>query len=86
MMSIPTKDPPLKEIGCHLGHHLSPTIFKSEPGMLATSKDRGGNREMFTVAVRIQANHETHHVKVNHDAYYYYSIYRRMWVIKVRQN
>lgn len=63
MMSIPTKDPPLKEIGCHLGHHLSPTIFKSEPGMLATSKDRGGNREMFTVAVRIQANHETHHVK-----------------------
>ncbi|CAG9863843.1 unnamed protein product [Phyllotreta striolata] len=63
MMSIPTQDAPLRQIGRHMPPHLSPTIYKSEPGMLVTSKNRGGNREMLTVAVRIQASHETHHVK-----------------------
>ncbi|KAG5882217.1 hypothetical protein JTB14_024728 [Gonioctena quinquepunctata] len=63
MISIPSRIPPLREFGTLIGRHLHPTIYKSEAGMLATSKNRGGSREMLTVAVRIQANHETHHVK-----------------------
>lgn len=65
MTSIPSHPPPLKEFGTAPGKHLHPTIYKSEAGMLAGAKNRGGNREMFTVAVKIQAKHETHHVKVS---------------------
>lgn len=63
MMSIPSQTQPLKEYGAPVGKHLCPTIHKSERGMLVTAKNRGGQREMFTVSVRIQADHETHHVK-----------------------
>ncbi|XP_056630005.1 autophagy-related protein 2 homolog A [Diorhabda sublineata] len=63
MMSIPSQMQPLKEYGAPVGKHLCPTIYKSERGMLVTSKNRGGQREMFTVSVRIQAGHETHHLK-----------------------
>lgn len=64
MMSIPNPSPPLKDIGSAMGKHLHPTIYKSEGGILACSNNRGGRREMVTVSVRIQANHDTHHVKV----------------------
>lgn len=64
MMSIPNPSPPLKDIGSAVGKHLLPTIYKSEAGMLACANDRGGTREMVTVSVKIQANHDTHHVKV----------------------
>nr|CAI5847822.1 unnamed protein product [Callosobruchus analis] len=63
MISIPNHTPPLKEFGSAPGRHLFPTIYKSEPGMMVCGKNRGGNREMFTVAVKIQGRHETHHVK-----------------------
>lgn len=63
-MSIPNPNPPLKDIGSGVGKHLHPTIHKSEVGMLACSNNRGGSREMVTISVKIQANHETHHVKV----------------------
>lgn len=63
MTSIPNVSPSIKEIGSAVGRHLNNTIYKSEQGMLDNSNNRGGSREMFTVAVRIQANHETHHVK-----------------------
>ncbi|CAH1999640.1 unnamed protein product [Acanthoscelides obtectus] len=63
MISIPSQTPPLKEFGSAPGRHLFPTIYKSEPGMLVCGKNRGGNREMFSVAVKIQGRHETHHVK-----------------------
>lgn len=64
MMSIPSQSPPLKEIGTAVGRHLHPMVSKSEPGVLANSNHRGGDRDMVTVAIKIQANHETHHVKV----------------------
>lgn len=64
MMSIPNTCSPLKDIGSAVGKHLHPTIYKSEVGMLACSNNRGGTREMVTLSVKIQANHETHHVKV----------------------
>ncbi|KAJ8968662.1 hypothetical protein NQ314_002185, partial [Rhamnusium bicolor] len=63
MISIPSLSPPLKEIGTVVGSHLHPTVYRSEVGMLSNAKNRGGSREMFSVAVKIQANHETHHVK-----------------------
>ncbi|CAG9820878.1 unnamed protein product [Phaedon cochleariae] len=63
MISIPSQTAPLKEFGTMVGKHLNPTVYKSEVGMLANTKNRGGSREMFTVAVKIQASHETHHVK-----------------------
>ncbi|XP_072387744.1 autophagy-related protein 2 homolog A isoform X1 [Diabrotica undecimpunctata] len=63
MMGIPSQSSTIKPFGSPVGSHLHPTIYKSEQGMLVTSKNRGGNREMLTIAIRIQANHETHHVK-----------------------
>ncbi|XP_044263557.1 autophagy-related protein 2 homolog A isoform X3 [Tribolium madens] len=63
MISTPSHSPPLKDIGATPGKHLHPTIYSSEPGMLANGRDRGGNREMVTLCVKIQASHETHHVK-----------------------
>lgn len=63
MMSTPSLRPPLKEVGTALPRHLHPTIYKSDPGALVTAQNRGGIREMVTVAIKIQASHETHHVK-----------------------
>lgn len=64
MISTPSQSPPLKEIGTAIGRHLQSTIYKSEPGIEIGGLDRTGGREMVSVAVRIQASHETHHVKV----------------------
>lgn len=64
MLSTPSQSPPLLEVGTALPKHLHSTIFKSESGVLQTANDRGGNRDMVSVAIKIQANHETHHVKV----------------------
>ncbi|KAB0799030.1 hypothetical protein PPYR_06910 [Photinus pyralis] len=63
MISSPSQSPPLKQVGTAVQRHLHPTIYKSEPGVLVNSTDRSVNRDMVSVAVRIQANHETHHVK-----------------------
>ncbi|KAK5648479.1 hypothetical protein RI129_003371 [Pyrocoelia pectoralis] len=63
MMSSPSQSPPLKQVGTAVQRHLHPTIYKSEPGVIVNSTDRSINRDMISVAVRIQANHETHHVK-----------------------
>lgn len=41
------------------------TIYKSDAGVFFDEHMRGGSRDMVSVAVRIQANHETHHVKVD---------------------
>lgn len=65
MMSIPSQSAPLKEIGTAIGRHLHSTICKSEPGVLVNADNRGGDREMISIAIRIQAKHETHHVKVS---------------------
>lgn len=65
MMPTPSQYPPIKALGTLIGRHLHPTIYGSERGMLVCSKNRGGRREMLTVAIKIQANHETHHVKVS---------------------
>lgn len=65
MMTVPSTTPPIRGIGGAIERHLNSTIYKSESGMTDGTNKRGGDREMFTVAVRIQANHETHHVKVN---------------------
>lgn len=61
---MPSQSPPLKEVGTTLPKHLHPTIYESDVGTLTAAHGRGGNREMLSIAVKIQANHETHHVKV----------------------
>jgi autophagy-related protein 2 len=61
--STPSHTPPLKDIGATPGKHLHPTIYRSEKGMATAHKNRGGTREMVTVCIKIQASHETHHVK-----------------------
>lgn len=63
-MSVPSQSPPLKEIGSSPGVHLFPTIYKSEEGVLINSNGNGNDRDLVTIAIRIQANHDTHHVKV----------------------
>ncbi|XP_063919299.1 autophagy-related protein 2 homolog B isoform X2 [Zophobas morio] len=63
IISTPSHSPPLKDIGATPGKHLHPTIYGSEAGTLANSKNRGGDREMVTLCVKIKASHETHHVK-----------------------
>ncbi|KAI4468676.1 autophagy-related 2 isoform a [Holotrichia oblita] len=63
MLSTPSQSPPLLEVGTAIPKYLHPTILKSEPGVLQTCSDRGGNRDMVSVAIKIQASHETHHVK-----------------------
>lgn len=65
MISTPSQSAPLKEIGCTLPRHLHTMIYKSEPGVAvqAIGADRSGQRDMVSVAVRIQASHETHHMK-----------------------
>ncbi|KAH1007770.1 hypothetical protein HUJ04_004965 [Dendroctonus ponderosae] len=55
---------PLREPGAILGKELFPTIYQSDKKSMSLSKHRGKDREMFTVAVKVEANHETHHVKV----------------------
>lgn len=65
MMSMPSQNPPLKEVGTTTPKHMHPTIYESDVGTLNVSHGRGGNREMLSIAVKIQANHETHHVKVS---------------------
>lgn len=64
LLSIPSQCPPLRETDGFLGSNLHPTVSKASKGALAMSRNRGGNREMISIAIRIQANHETHHVKV----------------------
>ncbi|KAF5283909.1 hypothetical protein FQA39_LY04729 [Lamprigera yunnana] len=63
MISSPSQSPPLKEVGTAVARHLYPTIYKSESGVQVNISDRSNNRDMISAAVRIQANHETHHVK-----------------------
>lgn len=70
MMSIPSQSAPLKEVGTAVGRHLYSTICKTEPGVLVNANNRGGNREMITVSIRIQAKHETHYVKVRNICFY----------------
>ncbi|XP_066263102.1 autophagy-related protein 2 homolog B [Euwallacea similis] len=60
----PNTSASLKDADALLGNHLFPTIYKSDQKSFTSSTSRGGDREMFTVALKIQANHETHHVKV----------------------
>lgn len=60
--SIPSQSAPLKEFGYALPRYLYSTIYKSEPGVVAHS-NRSPQRDMLSVAVRVQASHETHHVK-----------------------
>ncbi|XP_025831922.1 autophagy-related protein 2 homolog B isoform X2 [Agrilus planipennis] len=63
MISTLSQNPPLKEVGSAVGNHLHTTIYKSEKGVLINSSGRGGDREQVSVAIKIRANHETHHIK-----------------------
>lgn len=64
MQPAPNTSPPLREADSMAGKYLLSTIYQSDGKVLAGSNSHGAEREMFTVAVKIQANHETHHVKV----------------------
>lgn len=65
LTSTPSQSAPLKEFDCTLPRHLYTTIHKSEPGVAlqAINTDRCSQRDMLSVAVKVKANHETHHMK-----------------------
>lgn len=64
MSSSPNQTAPIKDVSSATSKHLHLTIHQSEQGVLVDSNNRGGERDMFSMAIKIQANHETHHVKV----------------------
>ncbi|KAK0093179.1 hypothetical protein PV326_014144 [Microctonus aethiopoides] len=59
--TIPSTSPPLRSINSVTPRHCQPAIYRSENGVheLANSAEK----DMLTVAVRIQAAHQTHHIK-----------------------
>lgn len=63
MMPSPTPDVARDKFVGRENSEMYPTIYKSDPGILADCKEDGRQRDMISLAVKIQANHETHYVK-----------------------
>ncbi|XP_076267231.1 autophagy-related 2 isoform X1 [Rhynchophorus ferrugineus] len=63
MQPTPSTASPLKEVDSTVGKYLFSTLYQSDSKILASSRNKRSDREMFSVAIKIQANHETHHVK-----------------------
>ncbi|XP_011303463.1 autophagy-related protein 2 homolog B [Fopius arisanus] len=57
LITIPSQTPPLRSINSVIPRHCQPLIYRSREGTDQLEKD------MLTVAVRIQAAHQTHHIK-----------------------
>ncbi|XP_063976895.1 autophagy-related protein 2 homolog B [Diachasmimorpha longicaudata] len=58
LTTIPSQSPPLRSINSVTPRHCQPSIYRSKDG-----HELGTDKDMLTVAVRIQAAHQTHHIK-----------------------
>jgi autophagy-related protein 2 len=62
LITISSQDPPLRSINSIIPKHCQRTIYRSEPG--ANISLNLTEKDMLSVAIRIQAAHETHRIKV----------------------
>ncbi|CAB0044181.1 unnamed protein product, partial [Trichogramma brassicae] len=82
--TIPSQAPPLRSINSIIPKHCHRTIYRSEPG--ANIAVNAIEKDMLSVAIKIQSAHETHRVKVVffklfilcklYDIYVYYITYK----------
>ncbi|XP_034941345.1 autophagy-related protein 2 homolog B [Chelonus insularis] len=61
LTTTPSTTPPLRSINSVIPRHCQPAIYRSENGVQETPGS--AEKDMLTVAVRIQAAHQTHHIK-----------------------
>ncbi|XP_011503827.1 PREDICTED: autophagy-related protein 2 homolog A [Ceratosolen solmsi marchali] len=61
LVTIPSQDPPLRSINSIIPKHCQRSIYRSEPG--ANISLNLIEKDMLSVAIRIQAAHETHRIK-----------------------
>ncbi|KAI4495649.1 hypothetical protein M0802_008484 [Mischocyttarus mexicanus] len=61
LTTIPSQTPPLRSINSVIPRHCQRTIYKCELGANVTTNSC--NKDMITVAVRIQSAHQTHRIK-----------------------
>nr|XP_050867799.1 autophagy-related protein 2 homolog A isoform X1 [Vespula vulgaris] len=61
LTTIPSQTPPLRSINSVIPRHCQRAIYRCEPGANITTNSC--NKDMVTVAVRIQAAHQTHRIK-----------------------
>lgn len=83
LTTIPSQTPPLRSINSVIPRHCQRAIYRCEPGANITTNSC--NKDMVTVAVRIQAAHQTHRIKVRKHRvsiyiyiYYIFSLDRRI--------
>ncbi|XP_008558251.1 autophagy-related protein 2 homolog B [Microplitis demolitor] len=60
--TIPSTTPPLRSLNSVIPRHCQPAIYRSHNG-LQENIEAAEDADMLTVAVRIQAAHQTHHIK-----------------------
>lgn len=62
LITSPSQAPPLRSMQSMTPRHCQPTIYRSERGASVTGNSM--EKDMLSVAVRIQAAHQTHRIKV----------------------
>ncbi|KOC64737.1 Autophagy-related protein 2 like protein B [Habropoda laboriosa] len=62
LMTTPSQPPSLRHIDSATPRHCQNAIYKSEPGASAIAT-RNSDKDMVTLAIRIQAAHQTHRIK-----------------------
>ncbi|CAK9813594.1 Autophagy-related protein 2 homolog B [Anthophora quadrimaculata] len=62
LMTTPSQPPSLRPINSVTPRHCQNAIYKSEPGASAMTA-RNSDKDMVTLAIRIQATHQTHRIK-----------------------
>ena len=62
LTTTPSQTPPLRSINSIIPRHCQRTIYRSEPGANVTLKST--EKDMLAVAIRNQAAHQTHRIKV----------------------
>ncbi|KAG7200135.1 hypothetical protein KM043_000574 [Ampulex compressa] len=61
LTTVPSQTPPLRSINSVTPRHCQRAIYKSEPNGCAATNS--AERDMMTIAIRIQAAHQTHRIK-----------------------
>lgn len=62
LITMPSQAPPLRSINSIIPKHCQRSIYRSEPGANITMNST--EKDMLSVAIRVQAAHETHRIKV----------------------
>lgn len=63
LITMPSQAPPLRSINSIIPKHCQRTIYRSESGANVTMNST--EKDMLSVAIRVQAAHETHRIKVS---------------------